>query len=383
MHLDGSAAAALRPLWSGVRTWSIPAVGRASRPARWSTACGQAVWPRHRRRGQAGAVRPVATRPVGCCWGCWARVDTGPRRHQRRRAARTVRCPGCPLTRRRLRPAHRPGPGRHCLPSGGHRRQGGHPGRAAWHDPGLDRQIAGLEAEMAPLPARTQDAKLTQLRGVGVVAAAGLVALVGCTDRWADWSKVWRAAGLDPARSQSGPTDARLGISREGSAWGRRAILDLAAAVCQQPGPDATACAPAPTSSTNPPRSPWRPLPTPTGAPCLRSWPPAPTTTPPTRPREPSGRQVVKPPEPEDTGGLPGPIRRRCQAIRPDLAHSLAPAPWSFLQTADAASCGQTAHAIHQRAGVRTRPEASQIPSTDRDRPGRPYGPTNLHARRT
>ena len=90
---------------------------------------------------------------------------------------------------------------------------------------------------MAPLLARTQGAKLTQLRGVGVVAAAGFVAFVGSTDRWADWSKVWRAAGLDPARSQSGPTDARLGISREGSAWGRRAILDLAAAVCQQPGP--------------------------------------------------------------------------------------------------------------------------------------------------
>ena len=70
-----------------------------------------------------------------------------------------------------------------------------------------------------------------------MVAAAGFVALVGSTDRWAEWSKVWRAAGLDPARSQSGPTDARLGISREGSAWGRRAILDLAAAVCQQPGP--------------------------------------------------------------------------------------------------------------------------------------------------
>jgi hypothetical protein len=26
-------------------------------------------------------------------------------------------------------------------------------------------------------------------------------------------------------------------MSREGSAWGRRAILDLAAAICQQPGP--------------------------------------------------------------------------------------------------------------------------------------------------
>jgi transposase len=101
----------------------------------------------------------------------------------------------------------------------------------------LDHQIACLEAAMAPLLAHTQGAKLTQLRGVGVVAAAGFVAFVGSTDRWAEWSKVWRAAGLDPARSQSGPTDARLGISREGSAWGRRAILDLAAAVCQQPGP--------------------------------------------------------------------------------------------------------------------------------------------------
>jgi transposase len=47
---------------------------------------------------------------------------------------------------------------------------------------------------------------------------------------------VWRAAGLDPARRQSGASDHRYGISREGSAWGRRAILDLAASVCRQPG---------------------------------------------------------------------------------------------------------------------------------------------------
>jgi hypothetical protein len=59
---------------------------------------------------------------------------------------------------------------------------------------------------------------------------------VGHTGRWSEWSKVWRAAGLDPARSQSGATDASYGISREGSAWGRRAILDLAAGVCRQPG---------------------------------------------------------------------------------------------------------------------------------------------------
>jgi transposase len=100
----------------------------------------------------------------------------------------------------------------------------------------LDRQITGLEAEMAPLLARTQGAKLPQLPGVATVAAAGLVALVGHTGRWPEWSKVWRAAGLDPARSQSGATDASYGISREGSAWGRRAILDLTASVCRQPG---------------------------------------------------------------------------------------------------------------------------------------------------
>jgi transposase len=89
---------------------------------------------------------------------------------------------------------------------------------------------------MAPLLATTQGAKLPQIRGVATVAAAGIVAFVGHTGRWADWSKVWRAAGLDPTRRQSGATDQSYGISREGSAWGRRAILDLAASVCRQPG---------------------------------------------------------------------------------------------------------------------------------------------------
>jgi transposase len=101
----------------------------------------------------------------------------------------------------------------------------------------LDREIAGLEGPWRPCWPGPRAPSSPSSAGVGVVAAAGFVAFVGSTDRWADWSKVWRAAGLDPARSQSGPTDARRGISREGSAWGRRAILDLAAAVCQQPGP--------------------------------------------------------------------------------------------------------------------------------------------------
>jgi transposase len=101
----------------------------------------------------------------------------------------------------------------------------------------LDVHIAEIESEMARLLADTQGAKLIQVRGIGVVAASGFVAFVGDTGRWSEWSRVWRAAGLDPARSQSGPRDNAYGISREGSAWGRRAIMDLTVSVLRQRGP--------------------------------------------------------------------------------------------------------------------------------------------------
>jgi transposase len=101
---------------------------------------------------------------------------------------------------------------------------------------GLDAAITTVETEMAARLPDTEGAKLTQIDGVGVVVASGFVAFVGSAHRWKDWSKVWRGAGLDPARSQSGPVDAALSISREGSAWGRRAILDLASAACRKPG---------------------------------------------------------------------------------------------------------------------------------------------------
>jgi len=100
----------------------------------------------------------------------------------------------------------------------------------------LDRQVAELEVEMAGLLPHTEGAKLTQIDGIGTVAASGFVAFVGSARRWGDWSKVWRGAGLDPAGCQSGPTDVNLSISREGSAWGRRAVLDLASAACRKPG---------------------------------------------------------------------------------------------------------------------------------------------------
>jgi hypothetical protein len=82
----------------------------------------------------------------------------------------------------------------------------------------LDHQIARVQAETAALLARTQGAKLTSSAGWAWSPRPGL-----CLHR-ADRPvgglvKVWRAAGLDPARSQPGPNHARLGISREGSAW--------------------------------------------------------------------------------------------------------------------------------------------------------------------
>jgi transposase len=355
VHLDGSAASALRPLWSGRKDL----VDSRSRLRQQAGALVDCLWPGCSAKDTVAGVTPVLCDLFATKAGRvllellaqgWTPARVAATSVAGLRGLFAVR--GCRLTRPLA--TRLIGRAQAALPA--------HPAATAGKAATLaallgtidtlDREIACLEAAMAPLLARTQGAKLTQLRGVGVVAAAGFVAFVGSTDRWAEWSKVWRAAGLDPARSQSGPADARLGISREGSAWGRRAILDLAAAVCQQPGPGATICAPAPPSSTNPPRSPSRPPPTPSGAPCLRSWPRAPTLILASKPNAPQrGRQVVKQPEPDDISASEGPIRRRSQAMRPDLALSLAPAPRTFLQTADVASCGQTAHAIPSACG--------------------------------
>jgi transposase len=240
VQLDDSAASALRPLWSG-RKGLVDTRGRLRQQAGALVDC---LWPGCSAKDAAAGVTPVlcdlfATKAGRVLLGLLAEGWTPTRVAASSVAAlrATFAARGCrltgPLAMRLI------GRAASALPT--------HPvataGKAATLSAllasidALDREIAGVEAEMAPLLARTQGAKLTQLRGVGVVAAAGFVAFIGRTDRWADWSKVWRAAGLDPARSQSGPNDARLGISREGSAWGRRAILDLAAAVCQQPGP--------------------------------------------------------------------------------------------------------------------------------------------------
>jgi transposase len=240
VHLDGSAAFALRPLWSGRKDL----VDTRSRLRQQAGALVDCLWPGCSAKDTAAGVTPVLCDLFATKAGRvllellaqgWTPARVAATSVAALRGLFAVR--GCRLTRPLA--ARLIGRAQAALPA--------HPAATAGKAATLaallstidtlDREIACLEAAMAPLLAHTQGAKLTQLRGVGVVAAAGFVAFVGSTDRWAEWSKVWRAAGLDPARSQSGPSDARLGISREGSAWGRRAILDLAAAVCQQPGP--------------------------------------------------------------------------------------------------------------------------------------------------
>jgi transposase len=239
VHLDASPAATPRPLWSG-RKDLVDARGRLRRQAGALVDC---LWPGFSATDKHAGVAPVLSSPFDTKagrvvvellaegWTPTGIAATNPAELRQVFAARGCRLSG-PLAGRliaRAASALAPHP---AATAGKAATLAGLLGALA----ALDLQIAGLEAEMAPLLAATQGAKLTQIRGVATVAAAGFVAFVGHTGRWSEWSKVWRAAGLDPARSQSGATDASYGISREGSAWGRRAILDLAAGVCRQPG---------------------------------------------------------------------------------------------------------------------------------------------------
>lgn len=239
MHLAASPAAALRPLWSG-RKDLVDARARLRQQAGALVDC---LWPGFSAKDKQVGVAPVLSDAfdtkagrvvVGLLAEGWTPAQiaaTNPAELRQVFAARGCRLSG-PLAGRLIGRAAAALPAHPAATAGKAATLTALLGALA----ALDRQIADPEAEMAPLLAATQGAKLPQIRGVATVAAAGFVAFVGDTGRWAEWSKVWRAAGLDPARSQSGATDASFGISREGSAWGRRAILDLTASVCRQPG---------------------------------------------------------------------------------------------------------------------------------------------------
>jgi transposase len=239
VHLDASPSSALRPLWSG-RKDLVDARARLRQQAGALVDC---LWPGFSAKDKQAGVAVVLSDPfdtkagrvvVGLLAEGWTPARIAVTSMAELRVLFGAR--GCRLSRpvanRLLARASSTLPAHPAATVGKAATLTALLGTLAV----LDRQIAGLEAEMAPLLAATQGAKLPQIRGVATVAAAGFVAFVGDTGRWAEWSKVWRAAGLDPARSQSGATDTSYGISREGSAWGRRAILDLTASVCRQPG---------------------------------------------------------------------------------------------------------------------------------------------------
>jgi transposase len=256
VHLDGGPACALRPLWSG-RKDLVDARGRLRQQAGALVDC---LWPGFSAADQQAGVTPVLSDSfdtkagrvvVGLLAEGWtpARIAaTSPAELRQVFAARGCRLSG-PLASRLI------GRAASALPT--------HPAATAG-------KAATLAALLGMLVASDRQLKRQahQIRGVATVAAAGFVAFVGDTGRWSEWSKVWRAAGLDPARSQSGATDQSYGISREGSAWGRRAILDLAASLCRQPGPSRTAIGPACRIASTP-TSPWRPRATRSAGPCL------------------------------------------------------------------------------------------------------------------
>jgi hypothetical protein len=99
----------------------------------------------------------------------------------------------------------------------------------------LNRQIAGLEAEMAPLLARTQGASWS--RSAGGHGRRGRVRRLRRPHR-ALGGVVQGVAG---GRAGPGPQPVRrqrrqLRDQPGGLGLGRRAILDLAASICRQPG---------------------------------------------------------------------------------------------------------------------------------------------------
>jgi transposase len=271
VHLDASPAATLRPLWSG-RKDLVDARGRLRQQAGALVDC---LWPGFSATDKHAGVAPVLSSPfdtkagrvvVGLLAEGWTPASVAATSVAGLRAVFAAH--GCrlsrPLAGRLIGRAGAALPAHPAATAGKAATLAGLLGALA----ALDHQIAGLEAEMAPLLARTQGAKLPQIRGVATVAAAGLVAFVGHTERWAEWSKVWRAAGLDPARSHPAPPTqamASAATARPGAAG--RSLTWLPASVAS-PAASTTATRLA-CATTSTPRSRWPRSATRSGGPAL------------------------------------------------------------------------------------------------------------------
>jgi transposase len=68
---------------------------------------------------------------------------------------------------------------------------------------------------------------LLTVPGWGVVRVGNYAAGVGEPDRWIGAAQLYRAAGLSPTQYESAGRRRDGSISREGSVWLRRALIDL------------------------------------------------------------------------------------------------------------------------------------------------------------
>jgi transposase len=91
----------------------------------------------------------------------------------------------------------------------------------------LDAQVHGAEATLAQLLPKTPFAPLLTVPGWAVVRVGNYGAAVGNPDRWLGAAQLYRAAGLSPIQYESAGRRRDSTISREGSVWLRRALIDL------------------------------------------------------------------------------------------------------------------------------------------------------------
>jgi transposase len=91
----------------------------------------------------------------------------------------------------------------------------------------LDQQVARAEEQLSVLLPQTPFAVLTTVPGWAVVRASGYGAAVGDPARWPGPRQIYRAAGLSPMQYESAGKRRDGAISREGSVFLRRALIDL------------------------------------------------------------------------------------------------------------------------------------------------------------
>jgi transposase len=91
----------------------------------------------------------------------------------------------------------------------------------------LDEQVLAAEATLSQLVPETRFAPLLTVPGWGVVRVGNYAAGVGEPDRWIGAAQLYRAAGLSPTQYESAGRRRDSSITREGSLWLRRALIDL------------------------------------------------------------------------------------------------------------------------------------------------------------